>query len=636
MLIPEFLRLLPFLPFNNLPQPRAVRSRQKLLKIMETEVNIRLDDSMYYQELMQLYGEGSMAIEQPEHTAVNSDLAALKQGLQPERSLEIFGSPHSQLDSSEKIIDVFDRDDIAGRLLILGAPGSGKTTTLLELARDLIQRAQQQPEQPIPVLFELSNWKDHSRVSAKRHASTSFAEWLATDLNFRHNVPKVMTRKWIKTGQLLPLLDNLDELELTQQMLCLQRIHEFVEASLGHASVVICGCQDESIKGEAILETLRGAVCLQPLTEKQIEAYLRQLGCGHLWQPIEDDPEGLLSLAKVPLLLTLLPVAYLDGLKRRERSFSDPRDYRDYWENYRQDLFDAYIKHRLEQPHNHRGYKPEDTKRWLIWLAKTLKEQQQTDFLIERMQPILLKTSKRKQLYQLICGLIGGLIGGGIGGGIYELWMGIIIGFIMGTIYVFNNYIEFHETSIFFLGKPKNWLIFGMSLAVGIGLISWLASGLILGVINRLIFWLIFGALGGIMIGLIVGMEGDEIKTKNKPNQGIKESIKNAIIIGLISIPAGMLLYALLRVVTGQSVELVRALTSGLGLALFLGIGYGGLAGIQHGVLRMILWRSGAIPWNYARFLNYAAQRRLLKPVGGRYRFIHNLLRDRFAEMSDS
>lgn len=138
------------------------------------------------------------------------------------------------------------------------------------------------------------------------------------------------------------------------------------------------------------------------------------------------------------------------------------------------------------------------------------------------------------------------------------------------------------------------------------------------------------------MIGLIVGMEGDEIKTKNKPNQGIKESIKNAIVIGLISIPAGMLLYALLRVVTGQSVELFRALTSGLGLALFLGISYGGLAGIQHGVLRLILWRSGAIPWNYARFLNYAAQRRLLKQVGGRYRFIHNLLRDRFAEMSDS
>ncbi|MBD0344804.1 MAG: hypothetical protein ICV63_08240, partial [Coleofasciculus sp. Co-bin14] len=98
MLIPEFLRLLPFVPFNNLPQPRAVRSRQKLLKIMETEVNVRLDDSMYYQELMQLYGEGSMAIEQPEHTAVIFELASLKQWLQPERSLEIFGSLNTHLD----------------------------------------------------------------------------------------------------------------------------------------------------------------------------------------------------------------------------------------------------------------------------------------------------------------------------------------------------------------------------------------------------------------------------------------------------------------------------------------------------------------------------------------------------------
>lgn len=271
----------------------------------------------------------------------------------------------------------------------------------------------------------------------------------------------------------------------------------------------------------------------------------------------------------------------------------------------------------------------------MIWLAKTLNEQQQTEFLIERMQSCLLKKNKIRQLYQLMCGLVGGLIGGLIGGGIYGLTSGIIIGIIMGILYAFNNHIEPHETSIFFLGNSKNWTIFGMCLAVGIGLISWLSSGIILGVISRLVFWLGFGVLGGITMGLLVGMEGDEINTKKKPNQGIKESVKNAIILGLISIPAGMLLYALLRVATGQSIELLKALTSGLGLALFLGIGYGGLAGIQHGVLRLLLWRSGATPLNYARFLSYAAQRRLLKQVGGRYRFIHTLLRDRFVEMSD-
>lgn len=308
---------------------------------------------------------------------------------------------------------------------------------------------------------------------------------------------------------------------------------------------------------------------------------------------------------------------------------------KEYWKQCRQDLLDAYIERRLEHPPKYKYYSQENVKSWLIWLAKTLNEQQQVEFLIEKMQPYLLKTPRKRLLYQLMCGLVGGLIGGLIGGRIYGLLSGIIIGITIAIMYAFNKHIESHETSIFFLGNSKNLVIFGMSLAVGIGFISWLSSGIIFGVISQLTFWLGFGVLGGITIGLLVGMEGEEITTKSKPNQGIKESVKNAIVLSLISIPAGMLLYALLRVATGQSIELFKALTSGLGLALFLGIGYGGLAGIQHGVLRLLLWRSRAIPWNYARFLSYAAQRRLLKQVGGRYRFIHNLLRDRFVEMSD-
>ncbi|YAG09660.1 hypothetical protein NSTC731_06030 [Nostoc sp. DSM 114167] len=63
---------------------------------------------------------------------------------------------------------------------------------------------------------------------------------------------------------------------------------------------------------------------------------------------------------------------------------------------------------------------------------------------------------------------------------------------------------------------------------------------------------------------------------------------------------------------------------------LFFG---GGLACIQHISLRLVLWRSGYIPWNYAQFLNRAAERRLIQQVGGRYRFIHRLLLDHFADM---
>ncbi|HEY9853433.1 MAG TPA: hypothetical protein V6D28_28440 [Leptolyngbyaceae cyanobacterium] len=57
------------------------------------------------------------------------------------------------------------------------------------------------------------------------------------------------------------------------------------------------------------------------------------------------------------------------------------------------------------------------------------------------------------------------------------------------------------------------------------------------------------------------------------------------------------------------------------------------IACIQHFVLRFILWSNGHTPWNYARFLNYATERMILQRVGGRYRFIHRLLQEHFAQM---
>jgi predicted NACHT family NTPase len=71
------------------------------------------------------------------------------------RALELFVQRPDLADQVQapgtRLVDVLDRLDRA--LLILGAPGAGKTTLLLTLARDLLQRAAQDPEQPIPVVF---------------------------------------------------------------------------------------------------------------------------------------------------------------------------------------------------------------------------------------------------------------------------------------------------------------------------------------------------------------------------------------------------------------------------------------------------------------------------------------------------
>lgn len=56
------------------------------------------------------------------------------------------------------ITQVYDQTD--GSLLILGAPGTGKTTLLLELARTRLDQAERDPSAPLPVVFHLSTWTE--------------------------------------------------------------------------------------------------------------------------------------------------------------------------------------------------------------------------------------------------------------------------------------------------------------------------------------------------------------------------------------------------------------------------------------------------------------------------------------------
>ncbi|NEO03484.1 MAG: hypothetical protein F6K50_51800, partial [Moorea sp. SIO3I7] len=105
---------------------------------------------------------------------------------------------------------------------------------------------------------------------------------------------------------------------------------------------------------------------------------------GPLWQGIQQDSDGLLELARMPLLLHLIPRAYPygNGLKPEKRHFKDPKAKEDYRNKCRKKLFKNYIDRKLQEKHDSRGYSEEETRRWLAWLAKQLKKQKKTEFLI--------------------------------------------------------------------------------------------------------------------------------------------------------------------------------------------------------------------------------------------------------------
>ncbi len=124
------------------------------------------------------------------------------------------------------------------------------------------------------------------------------------------------------------------------------------------------------------------------------------------------------------------------------------------------------------------------------------------------------------------------------------------------------------------------------------------------GLIGGLIAMLIGGPIVGLIVGLIGG-RGNIIPVE-KWNFSSQKAMNN-LIVGLIG---------------------------GLVFGLIGGLRGGLLAVIQHFTLRLIIYRNGDIPWNYAKFLEHAVKHRFIQRLGGRYRFMHDLLRKHFAKLA--
>lgn len=200
-------------------------------------------------------------------------------GLTPNRFVQISGKPSEALDLQTTILEIFARRGIRGKLLILGEPGGGKTTRLLTLADQLVQQSLLNLGTAIPVIFELSTWKDDNQ---------SIHDWLVEQLKEIYRLPSKVTRCWLKNKLLVPLLDGLDELGLERQRTCVQRINEFAE---NYPRLVVCCRAEEYSAGNLKLNELSSAVRLQPLNPTQIQEYLQQVGQRSLWEAVVTQPE---------------------------------------------------------------------------------------------------------------------------------------------------------------------------------------------------------------------------------------------------------------------------------------------------------------------------------------------------------
>jgi DNA polymerase III delta prime subunit len=300
--------------------------------------------------------------------------------------------------SNKKILDIFD--ELGRALLILGVPGSGKTITLLELARDLIARAERDPSQPCPVVINLSAWN---------RPHETFFDWLVDEIKDKYKVPAKFTHTWLEENRLLLLLDGLDEVKPVHRSACVKAINAFAR-DYGLPGVVVTSRREEYSQLPARLE-LHGAILLKPLTDTQISNYLTRAGSqlAALQATLQEDPV-LRNQAQFPLMLSIMSMAYSlapQGLPIQAWAGQEA----DHIETRRRHLFDTYIDVMLARKGTAQQFYPkQQTLSWLSWLARRMAEHGQTVFLIEGMQPNWLQSRRDRWCYLLSFSVIFGFL----------------------------------------------------------------------------------------------------------------------------------------------------------------------------------------------------------------------------------
>ena len=576
-------------------------------------------------------------------------------------------STDETLPAGTSMLEIFNSIGMGRSLLILGAPGSGKTTMLLELARELIGHAREDVTYPIPMVFNLASWSEEKQIlnekkgffnkktSSKISELAPFGNWLVNELNSIYSIPQLTALELIKDNKLFLLLDGLDEVGQKSRAKCVEAINAFRKEH-GLTSLAVCSRSQDYADLNTKL-SFEGAIEVQPLTQGQITEFFNRFGdeMAGVKQVLKKD-SALREMAETPLFLSIMIMAYRDKQDVDILTLKDENTQRKH-------LFDTYIERVFERPRSkNMSFKKQNTLHWLGWLAKNMAGSNQSVFLIEWVQPDWLPPQSISQYLKIsrlvqigfgtvIISIFLGLVSGYVGGWQIGLLLGVLSLFFQNLgglgakstkiLDVFEHIepMELVKWSFSKFRDPsKRAEIIATTFGIFVGGLM-VACGLFL---TSLLILRIFGVDNNFKIALSVGvgyliiticalilMHGLDtfgLEEHAYPNQGMRHTTSNTIVVGLpfgliFSLSAGMLFGKIATVI--------------FGIVGFLYAGWytGGSIIFRHKLLRLLLWKNNCITLNIVPFLNHCVDLIFLRRVGGGYIFVHRLLMEHFAEM---
>lgn len=259
------------------------------------------------------------------------------------------------------ILDAYDQAE--QDLLILGAPGSGKSTQLLDLAQQLVERAAQDAGRPFPVILPLSSWAVKG---------LPLQDWIIEQLTQIYDIPRQVSEQWVQEDAILPLLDGLDEMDEAARPACINAINIYHRIHLGTPLVICSRTAEYNVAAQRQRLALQRAVIAQPLTSQQVDVSLLQAGktVAALRSAMKKNL-ALQELATTPLMLSVLMLTY-QGTTVRELPRKEALLQQQVWTDY--------VARMVQRKGNESLYPLERTRQWLTWLAQQMRVHQQMLF----------------------------------------------------------------------------------------------------------------------------------------------------------------------------------------------------------------------------------------------------------------
>ncbi len=279
----------------------------------------------------------SISMHQYKKHILRSNLAKIENPVGPpiQIPLEHAYAPLKLITSEHKDnVDLFEYTELCDRFIVLGGPGTGKTTIMKSLLTNILKKTTQKKlVDLIPVFVVLR------KLASSQH---NIEEAIISSFN-DHHFPKAnkFVLSALEQGRMLIILDGLDEVGVNREFVS-SKIKEFCEhdEQQDTRNHIILTCRENSYQKEELRSVIPNIVKVEPFGNDHMRTFLlgwpiyKGKSAIKLYSQIQDEAI-IRDICRNPLLLTILTGLYLE-----EQKFNLPTSRNRFYKASLKELFE--------------------------------------------------------------------------------------------------------------------------------------------------------------------------------------------------------------------------------------------------------------------------------------------------------